>query len=338
MKKHSKLHAINPRVIKKSAVSSSAKPNLDEDEVIKHFRQENVKEGIRVFVAGGSRAGNDEIYAREAYDLGKKIVEMNFKLDFGLSNSGIMGAVARGVLDGWEQKNTCKDDCPIQGITTAKYFSLYSNDDELIQKMEVVVAQTLEERKQKLLNADFVVFAPGGVGTLDELAYDCVAMQDEMLPMKPFIIYNINGYFHHLLEFLKFIAHEGFSDPIPFIVVDNAEELEVAFRLLKIRYDKSRNKNEAYINSRQLVYELPYFIKQKVERNMDVEKCAKHIDMFLNDGSEEDKIFIQNEIETAYLEHEILKMYDRLAKTGQDTGKVSEKLADLKKRRRSILE
>lgn len=338
MKKHSKLHAINMGNVKKISADVSAQSNLDEDEVIKHFRQENVKEGIRVFVAGGSRSGNDEIYAREAYDLGKKIVEMNFKLDFGLSNSGIMGAVARGVLDGWEQKNTCKDDCPIQGITTAKYFSLYSNDDELIQKMEVVVAQTLEERKQKLLNADFVVFAPGGVGTLDELAYDCVAMQDEMLPMKPFIIYNINGYFHHLLEFLKFIAHEGFSDPIPFIVVDNAEELEVAFRLLKIRYDKSRDKKEAYINSRQLVYELPYFIKQKVERNMDVEKCAKHIDMFLNDGSEEDKIFIQNEIETAYLEHEILKMYDRLAKTGQDTGKVSEKLADLKKRRRSILE
>jgi hypothetical protein len=336
MKKHSKLHEINQGIIKKPSTRTSAASNSAEDEVIKHFRQENVKEGIRVFVAGGSRAGNDEIYAREAYDLGKKIVEMNFKLDFGLSNSGIMGAVARGVLDGWEQKNACQGDCPIQGITTAKYFSLYSNDDELIQKMEVVVAQTLEERKQKLLNADFVVFAPGGVGTLDELAYDCVAMQDEMLPMKPFIIYNINGYFHHLLEYLKFIAHEGFSDPIPFIVVDNAEELEIAFRLLKIRYDKMHDKNEAYINSRQLVYELPYFIKQKFELNISVEDCIKHIDRFMNEGSEEDRQFIQSEIETAYLEHEILKMYDRLAQTGHDTGKASEKLAELKKRRRSI--
>ncbi|MBR1600679.1 MAG: LOG family protein [Alphaproteobacteria bacterium] len=338
MKRHSRLHELNVGTIKKIGRQVSSRSNSKEDEVIEHFKQENVKEGIRVFVAGGSRSGGDEIYAREAYDLGKKIVEMNFKLDFGLSNSGIMGAVARGVLDGWEEKHTCMEGCPIQGITTEKYFSLYSNDDELIQKMEVVVAQTLEERKQKLLNADFVVFAPGGVGTLDELAYDCVAMQDEMLPMKPFIIYNINGYFHYLLEYLKFIAHEGFSDPIPFIVVDNAEELEIAFRLLKIRYDNFHNSKEAYYNSRQLVYELPYFIKQKVEHNMDVEKCVKHIDMFLNDGSEEDKIFIQNEIETAYLEHEILKMYDRLAKTGQDTGKVSEKLADLKKRRRNILE
>lgn len=335
MKKHSKLHELN--YVAKKTTEQTASDTSKEDEVIARFKQENVKEGIRVFVAGGSRSGNDEIYAREAYDLGKKIVEMNFKLDFGLSNSGIMGAVARGVLDGWEEKHTCKEEgCPIQGITTEKYYSLYSNDDELIQKMEVVVAQTLEERKQKLLNADFVVFAPGGVGTLDELAYDCVAMQDEMLPMKPFIIYNINGFFHHLLEYLKFIAHEGFSDPIPFIVVDNAEELEIAFRLLKIRCDKTCNGREAYTNSRQLVYELPYFIKQKTNLNMEVETCLKHIETFMQQGSEEDRQFMQNEIETAYLEHEILKMYDRLAKTGQDTGKVSEKLSELKNRRRKM--
>lgn len=335
MKKHSKLHELN--YVAKKATEQAVSDTSKEDEVIAHFRQENVKEGIRVFVAGGSRSGNDEIYAREAYDLGKKIVEMNFKLDFGLSNSGIMGAVARGVLDGWEEKHTCKEEgCPIQGITTEKYFSLYSNDDELIQKMEVVVAQTLEERKQKLLNADFVVFAPGGVGTLDELAYDCVAMQDEMLPMKPFIIYNINGFFHHLLEYLKFIAHEGFSDPIPFIVVDNAEELEIAFRLLKLRCAKTCNGREAYTNSRQLVYELPYFIKQKTNLNMDVETCMKHIETFMQEGSEEDRQFMQNEIETAYLEHEILKMYDRLAKAGMDTGKVSEKLSELKNRRRKM--
>lgn len=53
---------------------------------------------------------------------------------------------------------------------------------------------TLENRKIKLLEADIVVFAPGGVGTLDELAYDCVAMQDGFLKTKPFIIYNVNGF------------------------------------------------------------------------------------------------------------------------------------------------
>ena len=57
-----------------------------------------------------------------------------------------------------------------------------------------------------------------------------------------------------------------------------------------------------------------------------------------NEGSSFDKQILQNEIETAYLEKEIERMYDRLAKTGKDTGVVSEKLSKLKKRRKEIFE
>ena len=263
---------------------------------------------------------------------------MEFKLDFGLSNSGIMGAVAKGVLDGWNKLQCKLEGSPIQGITTKKYFDLYPNDDELINKMDIVVAKTLEERKQKLLESDFVVFAPGGVGTLDELAYDCVAMQDGMLPMKPFIIYNINGFFHHLLEFLKYIAQEGFANPVPFIVVDNNEELEIAFRLLKKRYIKCADGQEAYANARQLVYELPYFIKQKLNYNFEVEDCIEKMRQINTSGTYQERTVLRNEIETAYLEKEISRMYDRLAKTGRDTGNVSEKLTKLKKRRKELAE
>lgn len=307
-----------------------------EEKVIESFKKENRKKGIRVFVAGGSRSGNDPIYAEEAYNLGKKIVKMEFKLDFGLSNSGIMGAVAKGVLDGWNKRQCKIEGFPIQGITTKQYFDLYSTDDELITKMDIVVAKTLEERKQKLLEADFVVFAPGGVGTLDELAYDCVAMQDGMLPIKPFVIYNINGFFHHLLEYLKFISQEGFAEPIPFIVVNSNEELEIAFRLMKLRYNKCADGKEAYANARKLVYELPYFIKQKIYYDQKVEDCMERMNLINEKGSEFDRQILQNEIETAYLEKEIERMYDRLAKTGRDTGVVSNKLAKLKKRKREL--
>ncbi|MBQ8672401.1 MAG: LOG family protein [Alphaproteobacteria bacterium] len=308
-------------------------PILDE-KVLESFRRENRKDGVRVFVAGGSRSGNDSQYTEEAYNLGKKIVKMEFRLDFGLSNSGIMGAVAKGVLDGWNKKQHKQKGAPIQGITTEKYFALYPSDDELIRKMDIVVARTLEERKQMLLKADFVVFAPGGVGTLDELAYDCVAMQDGMLPQKPFIIYNINGFFHHLLEFLKFIAKEGFADPVPFIVVDDENELEIAFRLLKLRYVNCTDGNQACNNARQVVYDLPYFIKQKMNYNLSVEDCLNRMNMILDRGEEEDKQILREEIETAYLEREISRMYERLATTGRDTGSVSEKLSLLKKRRK----
>ncbi len=310
----------------------------DEEELLSSFMKENKKDGIRVFVAGGSRGGHNPIYVRETYNLGKQIVKMGFKLDFGLSNSGIMGAVARGVMDGWNEKQKCTNqEFPIQGITTEEYFKLYDSEDVMLKHINIIFAKTLEERKQRLLDADFVVFAPGGVGTLDELAYDCVAMQDGLLEKKPFILYNIGGFFHHLLEFLKSIANMGFADPIPFIVVDNEFELEVAFELLKSKYGKCEDDNKkVYANARQLVYELPYFIKKRQESGKDIIDIVRDVCAVRAFGNNEEKTALENDIETAYLEKEIERMYDRLAKTGRDTSVVSYKLSRLKRRKRNI--
>ena len=308
--------------------------NNSMDEIVDSFAEQNKQDGLRVFVAGGSRPGTDPQYVEEAYNLGRQIIKMDFKLDFGLSNSGIMGAVARGVLDGWNKKQCTIKGYPIQAVTTQAYYDLYPRDDELISQMEnLILAKTLEERKQKLLNADFVVFAPGGVGTLDELAYDCVAMQDGFLQIKPFILYNINGYFHHLLEYMKAIAFEGFADPIPFIVVDNSDEISIVFRLLKLRYKKGHTTAEAYANTRQLIYELPYFLKKKVDNTVFVEHIIENMERVEREGSEEEKQELAREIEQAYLEKEIERMYERLAKTGRDTSIVSDKLTKLKKRK-----
>lgn len=301
-------------------------------EVVGSFAEENSQEGLRVFVAGGSRAGMDDVYVDEAYNLGRQIARMDFKLDFGLSSSGIMGAVARGVLDGWNKKK-CKT-TPIQGITTKEYYSLYQTDEILGQIEDVIVAQTLEERKQKLLNADFVVFAPGGVGTLDELAYDCVAMQDGLLPIKPFILYNVDSFFHHMVEYLKEISAKGFADPMPFIVVDNSDELSIVFRLLKLRYKKGNTTAEVYAATRQLIYELPYFIKKKPDSSVHVEDIITEMQNTSLHGTAEERQELANEIELAYLEKEIERMYDRLSKTGRDTSIVSDKLANLKKRKK----
>lgn len=309
----------------------------DNKELLSAFIKENKKDGIRVFVAGGSRGGHNPIYVRETYNLGKKIVEMGFKLDFGLSNTGIMGAVARGVMDAWNEKQNCPiPEFPIQGITTEEYYKLYDSDDVMLKKINVIFAKTLEERKQRLLDADFVVFAPGGVGTLDELAYDCVAMQDGLLQQKPFILYNIGGFFYHLLEFLKSISNKGFSNPVPFVVVDNDFELEVAFSLLKLKHSKHNENNDAYADARDLVYELPYFIKRKQACGWDIIDILRDVRGIRAFGTEEEKVALDNDIETAYLEKEIERMYDRLAKAGRDTSVVSYKLSRLKRRQRNL--
>lgn len=314
--------------MKKSTKKTSPK-------AIEAFAEENSGKGLRVFVAGGARSGNDTIYTEEAYNLGRQIVKMGLKLDFGLSNSGIMGAVARGVSDTWNHMYCNNGELPIKAVTTNDYFYLYPKDDALLNQIsDIIFAKTLEERKQRLLNADFVVFAPGGVGTLDELAYDCVAMQDGFLDLKPFIFYNVDGFFYHLLEYLKQIAIKGFANPLPFIVVDNSQEIEIVFRLLKLRYDNSQDANAAYANTRQLIYELPYFLKYKVDNSIFVEDIIEKIEKIRKFGTDEEKLQLDKEIEQAYLEKEINRMNDRVDRTFKDTKLLIEKLVKLEQRKK----
>lgn len=302
--------------------------------VVQQFLTENEKGEFRVFVAGGSRAGNDPLYEEQAFELGQEIGKKKYRLDFGLSSKGIMGAVAKGVLKAWSHLET-PSKAPIYGVTTKEYLALYQNDKVIDEVSEIIVSHTLEERKQQLLSADFVIFAPGGVGTLDELVYDCVAMQDGFLNFKPFVLFNVDGFFYHLLEYLKEIQKKGFSNPIPFIVVDDSFEAGIAFDMLDQFYAKQIQKDasRAEVILKRLIYLLPYIIHQ---RYLHPSKTTTHIlsqiDDIKQNGLEQEKKHLATDIESSYLNKEIERMYERLAKAGRDTAKVSDKLNTLKRR------
>ena len=83
----------------------------------------------------------------------------------------------------------------------------------------------------------------------------------------------------------------------------------------------------------KIIHELPYVIDQKVQFPdkpvtwiLDEKDRVK--DSLLKDRREK----LKNEIEKAYLDKEIERMYNRLAKSGRDTAMVSYKLTSLKKR------
>jgi hypothetical protein len=160
-------------------------------------------------------------------------------------------------------------------------------------------------------------------------------MQDDFIPKKPFVMYNVNGYFYHLLEYLKEMSSEGFADPVPFIVVDNYEELVIVFRLLKTRYKKGFTNQEVYANTRQLIYELPYFVKKKTGDDIYVEQITNDINNINKNGTAEERQLLANEIEQAYLEKEIERMQERLLRAGRNTGTVTEKLEKLKTRKQN---
>lgn len=297
----------------------------------------NKKGATRVFVAGGSRSGNESVYEKEAFMLGRAIGLQNYRLDFGLSSRGIMGAVAKGVLEAWAQKAADKEAPakPIRAVTTKEYLALYQNNQVLDALSDVIVAHTLEERKKQLLAADFVIFAPGGVGTLDELAYDCVAMQDGFLKFKPFVLFNVEGFFHHLLEYLKEMHLKGFADAVPFIVVDDSFEAGIAFEMIARYYPKKAAREKSMKAVERIIYDLPYVIDQKRYRTSEsVSAILDEKELILTKGRAAEKNQLQKEIETAYLNKEIGRMYERLAKSGRDTAVISDKLGQLKKQYR----
>ena len=301
--------------------------------VASDFISQNEQGTTRVFVAGGSRSGESKTYVEEAFRLGQEIGRHHYRLDFGLSSKGIMGAVARGVLSTWGKEKHKSEKTPIHAVTTKEYLALYESDEVLSEVSDIIVAHTLEERKQQLLNADFVIFTPGGVGTLDELAYDCVAMQDGFLNFKPFVLFNIDGFFHHLLEYLKEVNLKGFSDPMPFIVVDDSLEAGIAFEMIGRYYNKKMGKKEARTTVEKIIHELPYVIDQKVQLpDKPVAWILDDKDRVMNSPLKEGRQKLENEIEKAYLDKEIERMYNRLAKSGRDTAMISYKLTSLKKR------
>jgi uncharacterized protein (TIGR00730 family) len=302
-------------------------------EYSENFMLDKNETTIRVFVAGGSRSGNNPDYVEQAFLLGKAIGKRNYQLTFGLSSRGIMGAVAQGVLDVWHKKDK-KLAKPIQGITTEHYQRLYPDDDSVLNELtDVIVSHTLEERKQHLLGADFVVFAPGGLGTLDELVYDCIAMQDGLLEPKPFILFNVGGFFHHLLEYLKDINIKGFSDQMPFIVVDDVFEMEVAFGMISAYRNRIRDKKHAAEVVTQIVHDLPYVIeKKRTHASETVRAILAKKDRIFKGKDVVAKRTLTQKIETAYLNKEIQRMYDRLSTTSRDTALASHKLEQLKAR------
>ncbi|MBP5344442.1 MAG: LOG family protein [Alphaproteobacteria bacterium] len=286
----------------------------------------------RVFVAGGSRSGLNPVYKQQAFELGKEICRQNYQLTFGLSSRGIMGAVAKGVMSEWVKKEK-RIPVPIQGITTAHYKKLYPSDNVDGVK-DIIISNTLEQRKANLLNSDFIVFVPGGVGTLDELSYNCIAIQDGFLDLKPFVLFNIDGFFHHLLEYLKDIHLKGFSDFIPFIVADNIFETRIAFEMIAHYCGKKKQSKHQIVNAvNKIVYDFPYVIEQQKQHpEISIATLLKNKDAILRGSQTKAKQKLEKEIETAYLNKEIARMYDRLAKAGRDTALVSHKLDQLKAR------
>ncbi len=151
-----------------------------------------------VVVYCGAQPSVPARYLDQAYQFGQVLARRSIRLVFGAGSLGMMGAVARGVLDGGST---------ILGIIP----------DFLVDKETAgaplgpqIVVSSMHERKTVMLeHADAVVALPGGFGTMDELM-EAIAWNQLGRIRKPVGILDINGYYAGLIAWLDNAVREGF--------------------------------------------------------------------------------------------------------------------------------
>lgn len=141
------------------------------------------------------------LYIQSARHLGQTLAARGLQLIFGGGKTGLMGAVADGVLEGGGQ---------VIGVITEDMNTPALAHNGLT-RLEVL--PTILMRKQRMMDlADAFIALPGGYGTLDEL-FDALTGLQIGDHQKPVGLLNINRYYNPLLAALDTFSAQGFIMP-----------------------------------------------------------------------------------------------------------------------------
>ena len=164
----------------------------------------------------GSKTGADPAHEAAARRLGELMVKRGVKLVFGGGRIGLMGVVAKAVLDGGGHAI---------GVIPDFLKELEVGDDGVTEQ---IVTGSMHERKSRMFElSDGFVVLPGGLGTLDE-ALEIVTWKQLRLHSKPVVVVNTGGYWSVLQDLVQRIIEGGFAHPAVaelFTVVDGPDDV-----------------------------------------------------------------------------------------------------------------
>ncbi|AEV95937.1 LOG family protein [Pediococcus claussenii] len=152
----------------------------------------------KIAVYCGAASGANPVYERAAKELGEWLVANNYGLVYGGGQFGLMGAIARAVLDnGGHVDGIIPKELDARGATLKSVTNL-----EVVENMTV--------RKGRMMElADGFLALPGGPGTLEEISevYSWSIIGDNK---KPCVLYNINHYYDPLKTMYQQMTSQGF--------------------------------------------------------------------------------------------------------------------------------
>lgn len=171
---------------------------------------------MNICVYGAASNKIDSIYFDKTYELGAELARRNIGLVFGGGANGVMGACARGA---YSQNGT------IIGIVP-RFFDVDGVKFE--NCTEMIFTDDMRQRKKAMEEkSDAFIVAPGGIGTFDEF-FEIFTLQNLERHKKPIVIFNVNGFYTGLIDYLSKIASEGFVSKMALerlIITDDINEI-----------------------------------------------------------------------------------------------------------------
>ena len=158
----------------------------------------------------GSSNGNDASIIEQSRHLGETFVSRDITLVYGGSKIGIMGIVAKAVIDGSGK--------------TIGVIPKFLQTKEIVntELTELIITDNMHDRKIIMYDkSDGFIIIPGGFGTMDEF-FEITTWGQLGLHTKPIGILNSNGYYDALIAQCKIMVEKGFlkQENLDAVVID----------------------------------------------------------------------------------------------------------------------
>ena len=169
---------------------------------------------MKLFIGCSSSNDIPTEYFNDCKVLLEELMKEN-DLVFGACNSGLMGLA---------YNTTLKANGNITGICP----EAYKDDFKTLKCDTEITTKSVSERTDTVISSsDALIFLPGGIGTIYEL-FTAIESKRCHEFNKPIVIYNSNGYFDKLLEFMDKVYSEkfsGFKDKRNYLVTDSISSI-----------------------------------------------------------------------------------------------------------------
>lgn len=152
----------------------------------------------KICVFCGSSMGFNPMYREKAAELGHVLADNGCELLYGAGSVGLMRIIADVMLE---------RGCKVTGTITQHLSNMHVGHEGID---EMIVVDSMAERKKVLEDmADGFIVMPGGIGTMDEF-FEVYVLSQLRVFDKPVALFNVDGYYDGIVQFIDHIAKEGF--------------------------------------------------------------------------------------------------------------------------------